>query len=142
MQFLQYIVMSVLLYSGFTWAVVKQHISPLAVFQLNCLRRICGVYDPAPNVAILDRCNTLSAGSQRQKPRWLGHVFRMPKDRLPENLLFREVKGLCPPGRLRAGFNMLRYMIGQTVGSVGLIGMHKIGCSGETRLVQHAPSSS
>ncbi len=35
--------MSVLLYSGETWAVVKQHISPLAVFQMNCLRRICGI---------------------------------------------------------------------------------------------------
>ncbi len=31
--------MSVLLYSGETWAVVKQHISPLTVFQMNCLRR-------------------------------------------------------------------------------------------------------
>ena len=35
MQFFQCIVMSVLLYSGETWAVVKQHISPLAVFQMN-----------------------------------------------------------------------------------------------------------
>ncbi len=43
MQFFQCIVMSVLLHSGETWAVVKQHISPLAVFQMNCLRRICGV---------------------------------------------------------------------------------------------------
>ena len=42
-QFFQCIVMSVLLYSGETWAVVKQHISPLAVFQMNCLRRICGI---------------------------------------------------------------------------------------------------
>ena len=26
---------------------------------------------------------------------WLGHVFRMPNDRLPKKLLFGEVKGLC-----------------------------------------------
>jgi len=48
--------MSVLLYSGETWAVVKQHISPLAVFQMNCLRRICGISlrDHVPNVVILN----------------------------------------------------------------------------------------
>ena len=43
MQIFQCIVMSVLLYFAETWAVVKQHISPLAAFQMNCLRRICGI---------------------------------------------------------------------------------------------------
>ena len=109
MQFFQCIVMSVLLYSGETWAVVKQHISPLAVFQMNCLRRICGISlrDHVPNVVILNRCNTLSVESQLQgkRLRWLGHVFRMPNDRLPKKLLFGEVKGLRPPGRPRSRFN-------------------------------------
>jgi len=71
--------------------------------------------------------------------RWLGHVFRMPDDRLPEKLLFGEVKGLRPPGRPRSSFN---YVIVKTVVLVGLIGMHKTGCSGETRLVLQIPSSS
>ena len=71
MQFFQCIVMSVLLYSGETWAVVKQHISPLAVFQMNCLRRICGISlrDHVPNVDILNRCHTLSVESQLQSKR-------------------------------------------------------------------------
>ncbi len=58
--------MSVLLCSGETWAVVKQHISPLAVFQTNCLRGICGISlrDHVPNVDTLNRCNTLSVESQ------------------------------------------------------------------------------
>ncbi len=43
MQVFQCIVMSVLLYSGETWAVVKQYISPWAGFKMNCLRRICGI---------------------------------------------------------------------------------------------------
>ncbi len=62
---------SVLLYSGETWAVVKQHISPLAVFQMNCLRRICGVSlrDHVPNVDILNRYNILSVESQLQGKR-------------------------------------------------------------------------
>ena len=101
--------MSVLLYSGETWAVVKQHISPLAVFQMNCLRRICDISlrDHVPNVDILNSCNTLSVESQLQgkRLRWLGHVFRMPNDRLPKKLLFGQVKGLRPPGRPRSSFN-------------------------------------
>jgi len=37
---------------------------------------------------------------------------------------------------------MLHYVIVKTVVLVGLTGMHKTGCSGETRLVLHVPSSS
>ncbi len=37
---------------------------------------------------------------------------------------------------------MLRYVIVKTVELVGLIGMHKTGCFGETRLVLYVPSSS
>jgi len=51
--------------------------------------------------------NTLSVESQLQgkRLRWLGHVFRMPNDRLPKKLLFGEVTGLRPPGRHRSSFN-------------------------------------
>ncbi len=90
-------------------AVVKQRISPLAVFQMNCLPRICGISlrDHVPNVDTLNRCNTLSLESQLQgkRLRWLGHVFRMPNDRLPKKLLFGQIKGLRPPGRPRSSFN-------------------------------------
>ncbi len=112
--------MSVLLYSGETWADVKQYISPLAVLQMNCLRRICGISlrDHVPNVDILNRCNTLSVESQLQgkRLRWLGHVFRMPNDRLPKKLLFGQVKGLRPPGRPRSSFNDVALQDCQTRG--------------------------
>ena len=38
----------------------QKHISPLAVFQMNCLRCICGISlrDHVPHVDILTRCNT------------------------------------------------------------------------------------
>ena len=102
MQFFQCIVMSVLLYSGETWPVVQKHISPWAVFQMNCLRRICGISlrDHGPNVDVLTRCNTFSVESQLQSKRlrWLGHMFRMPDDRLLHKLLFGQVKGRRPPG--------------------------------------------
>jgi len=42
---------------------------------------------------------------QGKRLRWLGHVFRMPNDRLPKKFLFGEVKGLRPPGRPRSSFN-------------------------------------
>jgi len=146
MQFYQCIVMSVLLYSGETWAVVKQHISPLAVFQMNCLRRICGISlrDHAPNVVILNRCNTLSVESQLQgkRLRWLGHVFRMPNDRLARSFCLVKSRGFAHLAALGLVSMMLHYVIVKTFVLVGLIGMHKTGCSGETRLVLHVPSSS
>ncbi len=37
---------------------------------------------------------------------------------------------------------MLPYVTVKTVVLVGLTGMHKTGCSGETRIVLHIPSSS
>ena len=129
-----------------TWAVMKQHISPLAVFQMNCLRRIYGIClcDHVPNVVTLNRWNTLSVESQLhgKRLRWLGHVFRMPNNRLPKKLLFGEGKELRPPGRPRSSFNDVALRDCQTVVLVGLTGMHKTGCSGETRLVLHVPGSS
>ena len=108
-QIFQCIAVLVLLYSGETWDVMKQHISPLTVFQMNCLRRICGISlrDHVPKVDILNRCNTLSVESQLQGKtlRWLGHVFRMPTNILPKKLLFGEVKGLHPPGCPRSNFD-------------------------------------
>ena len=96
---------------------------------------------------ILNKCNTLSVESQLQgkRLRWLGHVFRMPSNRLPKKLLFGEVKGLRPPGRPRSSFNdvaLLRCMIVNTVELVDRIEMRKTDCFGKTRLVPHVPSSS
>ena len=46
----------------------QKHISPLAVFQMNCLRCICGysLRDHVPHVDILTRCNTFVVESQLQ----------------------------------------------------------------------------
>ncbi len=53
---------------------------------------------------------------QRKRLRWLGHVFRMPHDRLPKKLLFGQVKGLRPPGRPRSSFNDVALHYCQTCG--------------------------
>ena len=138
--------MSVLLYSRETWALVKQHISPSAIFQMNCLRRICGISlrDHVPNVDILNRCNTLSVESQLQgkRLRWLGHVFRMPNDRLPKKLCLVKSRGFAHLVALGLVSTMLRCMLVRPVELVDLIEMRKTDCCGKTRLVLHVPSSS
>ena len=106
MQFFQGIVMSVLLYAGETRAVGHKNITPLAVYQMNCLQRICGISlrDHVPNVDILNRCNTSSVESQlrSKRLRWLGHTYtsRMPNDRLPKKLLFGQVEVRAPQDAL------------------------------------------
>ena len=87
----------------------------------------------------------MSVESQRQgkRLRWLGHVLRMPSDRLPKKLLFGQVKGLRPPGRPRSIVSMmLLCMVVKLIELVDRIKMHKTDCFGETRLVSHVPSSS
>ena len=78
MQFYQCLVTSVLLYSR-SMGCCETQSSPLAVFQVNCLRCICGISlcDHVQNVVILNRCNTLSVESQLQgkRVRWLFHLF-------------------------------------------------------------------
>ena len=47
---------------------VQAHTYPFAVFQINCLRRMCGISwrDHVPNVDMLTRCKAFSAESQLQ----------------------------------------------------------------------------
>ena len=92
-------------------------------------------------VDTLNRCNTFSGGSQLQS-RWLGHIFRMPNDRLPKNLLFGEATGLRHLVSLGLVSMMLRYVTVKTVVSIDLTGMLRTDCSGQTRLALHVPSSS
>ena len=78
--------MSVLCLLEKTWAVVKQHISPLAGkfgFSDELLAtHLWHILAHVPNVDILNRWSPLAAESQLQgkRLRWLGHVFRMPNN--------------------------------------------------------------
>ena len=109
MQFFQSIVMSVLLYGGETWTLLDRHLGPLSVFQMNCLRHICGISRLAhvPNVDILSKCQTFSVESQlrSKRLRWYGHVCRMPDTRLPKKVLYGQVKGRGVVGRPRKIWN-------------------------------------
>ncbi len=119
-------------------------ISPWAVCQINVLRRICDIFvhNHVPNDVILNRCNTLSVELQLQGKilRWLGHVFQMHNNRLPKKLLLGEIEGLCPACCPRFSNDVVACDC-QDCQLVGLTGMHKTGCTEETRLVLHVPSS-
>ena len=108
-QFFQSIVMSVLLYGGETWTVLDRHLGPLSVFQMNCLRHICGISRLAhvPNVEILSKCKTFSVESQlrSKRLRWYGHVCRMSDTRLPKKVLHGQVQGRGAVGRPRKIWN-------------------------------------
>ena len=75
---------------------LQENISPLAVFQSYCLRRICGISLCVTmcQMDVLNRCNTFRVKPQlRKRPRWLAHEFRMSNDRLRKKLLFDQLKG-------------------------------------------------
>ncbi len=69
-------------------------------------------------------------------------MFRISNDRLPKKLLFGKSGGFAHLAALGLVSIMLHHMIVKAVVLVGLVWMHKTGCSGETRLVLHVPSSS
>ena len=57
LQFLQSIVMSVLLCGGETWMLLAQHLGALSVFHMQCFRRICCIsfLDNVSNQQILSK---------------------------------------------------------------------------------------
>ena len=97
------IVLSVLLYGSETWPALQSHITRLEVFQMNCLRTMCGfsLTEHRTNVSILQLCKLPSIAGEVcfRRLKWLGHVARMSEDRLPQKLLFGRVEGTGPRGR-------------------------------------------
>ncbi|KAA3671415.1 electron transfer flavoprotein alpha subunit, partial [Paragonimus westermani] len=92
-------VRSILLYGSETWPVRKQDINRLAVFDHRCLRHLAHIKwaDRVSNAAVRRRVfrNVRDARSIGQvvtlhSLRWLGHVLRMPAERLPYRALYTE----------------------------------------------------
>ena len=85
------IVQSTLLYASETWALPKQQLHRLEVFQMKCLRKICKVSlkDKIRNEIILGWCNVARVSDivSHRRLRWLGHLARMPDERLPKRVL-------------------------------------------------------
>jgi hypothetical protein len=76
---------------------------------MHCLQRILGLIwmDRVPYTEILERstCGSLEAIMAKQRLRWLGHVARMPDNRLPRQILY----GQLAEGRRTIGGQYKRF---------------------------------
>ncbi|KER22936.1 hypothetical protein T265_09067 [Opisthorchis viverrini] len=68
-------VRAVLLHGCETWPLRVEDVRRLQVFDHRCLRSVAG-------------CTSIRENIQHHRLRWLGHVLRMPKHRLPRRVLF------------------------------------------------------
>ena len=132
LQFLQTIVMTVLLYSGETWSLLDEHLHQLSVFHMRCLRRICGIslLDHSTNSVILKRCKTFPVESQlrSKRLRWFGHICRMANNRLPKLIMHGQLVGQNCRGRPRTIWN-----------DVVLFDIHKLKLNRYTRDALNKP---
>jgi len=89
------IFVSTLFYACEGWTPYCRHIRALEAFHIRCLQTILHVHwcDKIPHVEIRRRAGTtcLETILLRRQLRWLGHVIRMPGNRLPRRLLYSEL---------------------------------------------------
>jgi len=89
------ICVSTLLYACEGWTPYRRHIRALDAFHIRCLQTILHVHwwDKIPHVQIRCRAGTtcLETILLRRQLMWLGHVIRMPGNRLPRSLAFSEL---------------------------------------------------
>jgi len=77
------------------WTTYRSHIRNLESFHIRCLRRILGLTwaDRVAHTTILESTGCLSIECLiiSQQLRWIGHVIRMPENRLLRKLFYREL---------------------------------------------------
>ena len=85
-------VLPILLFGSETWALTKKQSLVLERVQTSCLRQILGVKlsDRHTNVQLRIQCGIMSLATilTAYRLRWLGHVGRMERGRLPHVALF------------------------------------------------------
>ena len=98
-------VITTLPYGAEAWNTTAAEEKRLAAFRTRCLRRILGVswYDRITNEEVFDLTGDTSLIDylRQKRLRWLGHVVRMSRARLPRRLLFWNLCGRRRPGRQR-----------------------------------------
>jgi len=103
------VVQSVLLYGCETWAITVQDTHRLEVFQMRCLRKVLGItlLDRIPNARVRSECDVPMIANiiSHRRLRWLGHVGRMSRDRMPLQLMFSVLYGESKSGRPSKSWN-------------------------------------
>ncbi len=96
------LVKSVLLYSSECWKMTETDFKGIEAFHNGCLRKILRIFWPKviSNKELYVRTNSEPIGTtiRRRRLRWLGHVLRMPSNRVPRVALY-----WTPQGKRRAG---------------------------------------
>ena len=94
-------VQSTLLYACESWA-VPVSFEKLEVFQMRCLRSLCGIsmLDRISNVEIRERCKMPQVSDllKYRRLKWLAHVARMDPTRIPLQLMISTMLGTGPRG--------------------------------------------
>jgi len=102
-------VLSVLLYGAATWSLLKPQIKKLESFHHRCLRRILQIpwQNYTPTTQVLQQAGLPSIESMviSMRLKWLGHVRRLPNERLPKILMC----GAILEGKRKLGKPMLRW---------------------------------
>jgi hypothetical protein len=90
----------VLLYGAETRPIMPSHLMRLEVFHHRCLRNILGVRrsDGISKDELLCRTQQCHIGTaiRRLRLQWLGHVMRMPGERVARQVLFGQLRGTRP----------------------------------------------
>ena len=89
-------VISTLLYGSETWTTYIRQETRLNTFHMRCLRKIMGLSwrDKVSDSDVLSKAGTTTiyAMLSERHLRWLGHVSRMDKGRIPKDLLYGELE--------------------------------------------------
>ncbi|XP_051996950.1 cell death activator CIDE-3 isoform X1 [Xyrauchen texanus] len=84
-------------FSMLVWTPLMEHLCRLETFRLACLRSILGLtrLDYVRSSQIFEICGQSPIGEllRQARLRWLGHVARMPGNRMPKQLLFGRIEG-------------------------------------------------
>lgn len=87
--------LSTLLYGAEIWTIYRRHLSQLEHFHITCLQKILGITwkERLTHAQILNKTNSLSIEAMiaKRQLRWLGHVIRMPDERLPKQILYGQL---------------------------------------------------
>jgi hypothetical protein len=89
------IVLITLLYACETRTVYSRNARRLQHFHTTCLRRVLGIkwQQKIPDREVLERASLPSIHTllQRSQLHWVGHLHRMPDNRIPKQLFYREL---------------------------------------------------
>ena len=90
-------VTSILLYGSETWTPYARQEAKLNIFHLRCLRQILGItWHRIPNTTVLEKakCSSIHTLLSQGRLRWLGHMCKMGKGRIPKDLLYSKFERL------------------------------------------------